>query len=316
MTPDALLVRLHEAAREALPLPASGHTPERFDRLVEFGKEDLSLARLAEAHFDAVAILAEAGHGPRIGAIYGVWASEIPGNALTLSESKDGFLISGTKRFCSGAGVIDHALVTVAAPDPYLVEVDLRLYPENLEIETGVWKASAFALTNTTNIRFNRYPVSKSGVLCGRGWYLSRPGFWHGAIGPACCWAGGADALLAYARRQSRSDAHTLAHLGAMHALQWAMQSCLATAGREIDASPADLRAAHLRALTVRHLVEQGSTEIVRRFARAYGPYPLAFDEQISRQYQELDIYLRQCHAERDLECLGKDVSARSRNVE
>jgi hypothetical protein len=316
MTPDALLVRLHEAAREALPLPASGHTPERFDRLVEFGKEDLSLARLAEAHFDAVAILAEAGHGPRIGAIYGVWASEIPGNALTLSESKDGFLISGTKMFCSGAGVIDHALVTVAAPDPYLVEVDLRLYPENLEIETGVWKASAFALTNTTNIRFNRYPVSKSGVLCGRGWYLSRPGFWHGAIGPACCWAGGADALLAYARRQSRSDAHTLAHLGAMHALQWAMRSCLATAGREIDASPADLRAAHLRALTVRHLVEQGSTEIVRRFARAYGPYPLAFDEQISRQYQELDIYLRQCHAERDLECLGKDVSARSRNVE
>jgi hypothetical protein len=316
MTPDALLVRLHEAAREALPLPASGHTPERFDRLVEFGKEDLSLARLAEAHFDAVAILAEAGHGPRIGAIYGVWASEIPGNALTLSESKDGFLISGTKMFCSGAGVIDHALVTVAAPDPYLVEVDLRLYPENLEIETGVWKASAFALTNTTNIRFNRYPVSKSGVLCGRGWYLSRPGFWHGAIGPACCWAGGADALLAYARRQSRSDAHTLAHLGAMHALQWAMRSCLATAGREIDASPADVGAAHLRALTVRHLVEQGSTEILRRFARAYGPYPLAFDEQISRQYQELDIYLRQCHAERDLECLGKDVSAGSKSVE
>ena len=316
MTPDALLIRLREAAHEALPLPASGHTWKRFDRLVEFGKEDLSLARLAEAHFDAVAILAEAGRGPRIGAIYGVWASEIPGNALTLTESKDGFLISGTKMFCSGAGVIDHALVTVAAPDPYLVDVDLRLDPEKLEIETGVWKASAFSLTNTTTIRFNRYPVSKSGVLCGRGWYLSRAGFWHGAIGPACCWVGGADALLAYARRQSRSDAHTLAHLGAMHALQWAMRSCLATAGREIDASPADVGAAHLRALTVRHLVEQGSTEILRRFARAYGPYPLAFDEQISRQYQELDIYLRQCHAERDLECLGKDVSARPKNVE
>lgn len=316
MTPASLLVRLREAARAVLPLPGSGHTSERFDRLVEFGKEDLSLARLAEAHFDAVAILAEAGRSPRTGAIYGVWASEIPGNALTLMESNAGPVLSGTKMFCSGAGLIDRALITVAAPDPYLIDVDLRLHPENLEIESGVWKASAFSLTNTTSIRFNQYPVSKSGLLCGRGWYLSRPGFWHGAVGPACCWAGGADALLVYARRQSRSDAHTLAHLGAMHARQWAMRSCLATAGGEIDDSPSDVSAAHLRALAVRHLVEEGSTEILRRFGRAYGPYPLAFDEQISRRYQELDIYLRQCHAERDLESLGNGVTEGSKNVE
>ena len=47
-----------------MPLPAGGDTAGRLQRLAEIGKEDLSLARLAEAHFDAVAILAEAGFRP------------------------------------------------------------------------------------------------------------------------------------------------------------------------------------------------------------------------------------------------------------
>jgi hypothetical protein len=61
-----------------------------------------------------------------------------------------------------------------------------------------------------------------------------------------------------------------------------------------------------VRALIVRHVVEQASTEIMRRFARSYGPFPLVFEEQMSRRYHELDIYLRQCHGERDLEALGR----------
>lgn len=60
-----------------------------------------------------------------------------------------------------------------------------------------------------------------------------------------------------------------------------------------------------IRALTVRHLVEQACTDILRRLARAYGPHPLAMEEDVSRRYQELDLYLRQSHAERDLESLG-----------
>jgi len=63
------------------------------------------------------------------------------------------------------------------------------------------------------------------------------------------------------------------------------------------------------RALTVRHLVEQACTEVLRRLPRAYGPHPLAMDEDVSRRYQELDLYLRQSHAERDLEALGKSIS-------
>jgi hypothetical protein len=56
----------------------------------------------------------------------------------------------------------------------------------------------------------------------------------------------------------------------------------------------------------LRHLVEQACTDILRRLPRAYGPRPMAMDEGIARRYQELDVYLRQSHAERDLEALGR----------
>jgi hypothetical protein len=108
---------------------------------------------------------------------------------------------------------------------------------------------------------------------------------------------------------QSRKDPHTIAHLGAMHASVWALSSYLDSAGGEIDSVPYNRELAMTRALTVRHLVEQSCTDILRRLPRAYGPHPLAMDESISRRYHELDLYLRQSHAERDLESLGHSIS-------
>ena len=102
-----------------------------------------------------------------------------------------------------------------------------------------------------------------------------------------------------------------MAHLGAMHAAIWAVRSFLDSAGNQIDMYPHDRENAMIRALTVRHLVEQACTDVLRRLPRAYGPYPLAMEENISRRYQELDLYLRQSHAERDLEALGRALFKR-----
>ncbi len=307
MNASELQQRLRDVAAQPLPLPGAGHTTERHHRLLELGREDLSLARLAEAHFDAVAILAEAGREPRPDTLYGVWASEIPGQSLTLSQDRDRLLINGSKMFCSGAGIVDRAVLTVDAPNPYLIDADVRQHA-SLRIDGSVWKVEAFALTRTASVHFTHLPASSEQIIEGRGWYLSRPGFWHGACGPAACWAGGAIGLVDWACAQTRSDPHTLAHLGAMRALAWQMRSSLEAAGTGIDRSPNDVAAGHIRALTLRHVIEQACAEIQRRFGRAYGPFPLAMDEHISSRFQELEIYLRQCHGERDLEALGAAV--------
>ncbi len=68
-----------ESGRLELPLPASGRTAERWQRLARLAEEDIVAARIAEAHVDAVAILHElGGKPPEPGQLWGVWAAEAP----------------------------------------------------------------------------------------------------------------------------------------------------------------------------------------------------------------------------------------------
>jgi hypothetical protein len=305
MKQPQLVSRLRALVAEDLPLPGGGATPLRHQRLMEIGQEDLTLARLAEAHWDAVAILAEAGRQSEPNQLYGVWASEKPGEALELKSSASGMTISGSKMFCSGAGLVDRALVLVGIPMSLLVEIDLRRNAPNTRFDGTGWKTRAFGETNTSNVVFEEATVTEADVIGDPGWYTDRPGFWHGACGPAACWAGGAIGLVDFAMRQKRDDAHTLSHLGAMFASSWGLKPYLDQAGKEIDVDPKNVDEAEVRALSLRHLIEQLCTDVLRRIPRAFGPYPLAMDEAVSLRYQELDLYLRQSHAERDLDRLG-----------
>jgi len=288
-----------------LPRPGAGDTPARHRALADIGRNDLSLARIAEAHTDAVAILAEAGTGRRQDALYGVWASEAPAATVTARRSGEGdWQLDGRKQYCSGALLASAALVTARALDQVLL-FDVSLDQVGIRIEESNWKTPAFADTGTRSVSFDRVRVAKERLLGDGNWYLKRPGFWHGAIGPAACWAGGASSLVDAATRMNRRDAHSRAHLGAMQAVCWGMSALLAEAGREIDADPQDQRsAARVRALKVRHLIERWCAEILDRFGRATGPQLLAFDQQTARQHMALTLYIRQCHAERDLETI------------
>lgn len=305
MTAAELQERLADIKYQRLPLPAGGDTAARHERLFEIGHEDLSLAKLAEAHWDAVAILQEAGREPADGALYAVWASEIPGQSLSLRETALGFAVSGVKQFCSGAGLVDRALITVGHPAQRLVDLDLRHNITRVQFDATGWQTDAFRLTQTSSVTFAEAVVEPHELVCEPGWYLERPGFWHGAIGPAACWAGGIAGLLDFALESKRRDPHTQAHVAAMHANVWAMKSFLLTAGNEIDRERLDVKAAEVRALTIRHLIEQAATDTLRRFARAFGPYPLAMNAATASRYSEADLYLRQSHGERDLESLA-----------
>jgi hypothetical protein len=275
---------------------------------MEVGREDLSLAKLAEAHWDAVAILAEAGRVPAENSVYGVWASEVPGKALHMAPNEAGYTLSGTKTFCSGVGHIDHALITVGLPIPLLVDLDLHANSTKIDADGSGWSCDAFRETCTSSVTFRASVLSEDDVIGTPNWYVDRVGFWHGACGPAACWAGGVKGLVDFAMLSSRGDAHTLAHLGAMHAKVWGLAACLEVAGNEIDLYPSDLLAGEIRELQLRHLVEEACTSCLQHFARAYGPSPLSMNGDVSRRYSEIGLYIRQSHAERDLESLARSL--------
>ncbi len=109
--------------------------------------------------------------------------------------------------------------------------------------------------------------------------------------------------LIDAVRRRPKADAVWRVHMGALQASEWVLRAILSEAGGEIDRDPQDRRnEARARALIARHLIERTCTEVLDRFGRATGPRLLAFDGEIARRYSELTLYIRQCHAEADLE--------------
>jgi alkylation response protein AidB-like acyl-CoA dehydrogenase len=293
-----------------LPLPGSGDTTLRFAVLEEIGAHDLSLARLAEGHADAVAILSEARREPQPGT-YGVWAAEPPDARIRAERRRNGWVLCGRKRYASGARSLARALVTAQAADgARLFDVDLR-DPRVRPLE-GTWHAVGMAATDSLEVTFDDVILDELGAIGEPGFYLSRPGFWHGAVGVAACWYGGAlgayRMLRALLRRAGPSE-YQAVHLGAVAAACSTMKHALDRAACEIDADPRDTRASsQTRALTVRHVVEQGCQEVLVRVGRAGGTGPLTGDRDHARRAADLIVYLRQHHAERDLAALGRIV--------
>ncbi|QXC62215.1 hypothetical protein KSP35_05235 [Aquihabitans sp. G128] len=222
-----------------------------------------------------------------------------------------GLRLTGSKGFCTGAGIVDAALVTVPASDgPLLLLVDLADLGED-QVSLDDWRTPALADTRTATVTFDGLVVGEDAVLGGPGWYLDRPGFWLGAVGPAACWAGAAQGLVDHAADHLGDDPHRLAHLGALTAASWDLDAILSAAGDAADRGGHDVDGARRLALTVRHLVDDRCEDVQRRFERALGPRALAGDAAVAERHAALTLYRRQCHAEADLEALGRIARAR-----
>lgn len=171
---EQLLERLRFLIKDPMPLPGGGDTPSRHRRLMAVGRADLSLARLAEAHWDAVAILCEAGREPAPNIVYGVWASEKPGLSLSLEQQGEGSVVWGKKMFCSGSGLVDRALVTLNTPEQQLVDIDMKANINEIQFEESDWKTAAFGETKTATVVFNGARVCRQDLIGDSEWYLQR----------------------------------------------------------------------------------------------------------------------------------------------
>jgi hypothetical protein len=289
-----------------LPAPGGGDTPRRHRMLFEVARQQpVSFARLVEAHTDALAILHEAERQPSgDGALYGVWASTSPGRGLVVDRQAG--TVSGTRPFCSGLGLVDRALVTVATDGglPWLIDLDVTP-ADTLTFDCHAWSSAALAATCTGTATFHDHPYDAGAFIGGKGWYLNRPGFWHGACGPAACWAGGAAALADHAEVAVDDNPHRRAQLGAMRAAVWSMQAMLECAGQAIDLLPDDAAAGQYRALALRHSIERACTEVLDLFGRALGPRPVTGSPALAQRFADVQLYLLQHHGERDLEFLA-----------
>jgi len=299
------LQALCAAALDRLPLPAHGHTALRWSALAAVAACDLALVKLYEGHTDALAILAELDAASLAvpHSRWGVWAAEPPQPKV---EARTGngraLLLHGVKPWCSGAGALTHALVTVSRDDgaPVLAAVDLA--QRSISVSDAGWQAVGMAATGTAEVRFDGAHAVQLGEPNA---YLERPGFWHGGAGIAACWYGAAAQLGATLRATvaRRRDPHACAHLGAVDIHLAAAGALLRETAAWLDRHPD--QDAMRGALRTRLAVEHAASAVLMHVTRALGAGPLCSERRFARAAADLPVFLRQSHAERDEAALG-----------
>lgn len=308
----ALLRTLAAEGLATLPAPAAGATLERWRALATVAGHDLALVKLYEGHTDALAILAEAGAtAPAPEMTWGTWAAEATGARVVFEADDAGrCTLSGVKAWCSGARHVDAGVLTVWHADgrgPFLARVALA--QRGVSFSDADWQAVGMRASESVSIRLDRVAAQLVGPAQ---FYLNRPGFWHGGIGVAACWHGGAARLAESLRQQcvsagAKAGWHRLLALGSVDRVLGANAALLREAATWIDAHPrAD---AQLWALRTRTATDAACEHVLREVTRALGATPLCRDPSFAQLAADLPVFVRQCHGDRDLEALGAGVA-------
>ena len=209
----------------------------------------------------------------------------------------------GHLEFCSGVGLFDVAFVDAQtdAGRRQLFLVPLRT--GGVIGKATHWTTSALAATATGRVDID-VTVTRDAAIGPPGFDLERSGIWHGSIGVAACWAGGARGVHRGAVMSVvRDNPHALAAFGQSEATCWGMQAVLERAARTIDERPGDVGMAV--ALTVRHLIVDGCQTVIAASERATGPGPLVFDRAHTQRVADLRLYIQQHHYDTDLATIG-----------
>ena len=274
------------------------------------------MARVVEPHLDALAILAQAGLDTEIEAVsgskdsvWGVFAAESIEHRLRATRDDQGrWSLRGVKPWCSLAGSLSHALVTawVSEDQRQLFAVELR--SPAAQVLPTQWRARGLQLVESGPVRFDAAVAVPIGEPA---WYISRPGFAWGGIGVAACWYGGAVGLArrltAPASRPPDQVAHL--HVGRVDTVLHAAHCVLVDAAGRVDSGRAAGSAGRLLALRARQVVVDAAETVLHHVDHALGPAPLAFEEEHARRVDDLRLYVRQHHAERDLAALGSQLA-------
>jgi alkylation response protein AidB-like acyl-CoA dehydrogenase len=291
--------------------PGSGATRDLWEALATVAARDLGAARVIEPHLDALAILEQAGEPAPAAATWGVFAAEGGDDPLIATEAHGAWTLTGTKPWCSLADRLDRALVSARTADGDRRLFAVHLRDAGVSTDTSAWHARGLSEIPSAPVRFEAVDATAVGSP---GWYLERPGFAWGGIGVAACWFGGAVGIartVFAAASDPKAHPFLAVHLGAIDELLESSRRALAEAAILVDAGAATGPAGSLLAKRVRATVARAGEEILARSGHALGPAPLALDAAHAKRVADLQLYLRQHHAERDQASLGSALVKR-----
>ena len=287
---------------DKIPHPASGdhsQTLIRWQILACVAGIDLTLAKWFESHLDALSILHELGYREATQGLWAVWAAEGHPNPIRYQEGK----ISGTKSWCSGAGIVDDGLLTYQDESGQSQLLVVSMQQAGIEIDNGAWHAVGMQATDTATIHFNQAAASNVGAANA---YLERAGFWHGAAGVAACWYGATISIAGYLIKayQQKPHDYKAMYLGQISTSLSVTQQYFYHVAHLIDSQPT--RSHELAIRQLRANVEQLARDVIAAVGQALGAAPFCGNAHFARLSADLPVFIRQSHGAFDLQKIGE----------
>ncbi|MDO8209878.1 hypothetical protein [Conexibacter sp. CPCC 206217] len=282
---------------------------------------DGSVARILDGHFNAAErldLLAPPALRMRdladvaAGRLWlGVWGADPaqPHEGEPARLGPDG-RVRGTKLFCSGAGGVQRALVTVrggadADTPPLLVYLDVRERPgDGVTIDRSWFHGAGMRASESHRVVFDG--VEPLAVLGEPGELGREPWFSRDAMRTAATWVGLADAIVdaalgALAQRPviGELEAHAA---GRLQTARGTCDAWIALAARRADAGD-DLRET---SIAYRAAIAGAVRTILDTAAAACGTRPFAEGELLDRARRDLELFLHQHRLDPLLARLGR----------
>jgi alkylation response protein AidB-like acyl-CoA dehydrogenase len=278
------------------------------------GEASLPMARLYEAHVNALQLVCRYGTGCLVqrcaqdaidGEMFALWVTDPPAGGLALQAQGNGFGLSGGKAFCSAAGTATRALVTAAGPHGAQMLI-ISVEPGSRVLPSAI-KLSGMRAATTGSMDLTGIQVPPEALLGVAGDYLREPVFSAGAWRSAAAALGGLSALVRIHRdeilkRGRAEDPHQRARFGTLliafeTAHLWMSQAALR--GCLEDDSPEAI-VAYIN--LARLAVEAACLDAMRLTQRSLGLGAFIEGHPAERICRDLATYLRQPAPDETLE--------------
>ena len=263
---------------------------------------DLTLAKWFESHLDALSILYELGYGETQQGLWAVWAAEGHPNPIRYQDGK----ISGSKSWCSGAHIVDYALMTYRDEQGKSQLLNVAMNQSGIDIDNSAWQAVGMQATDTATVTFDHVAATQVGTPNA---YLDRVGFWHGAAGVAACWYGATASLASYLIEsyQQKPNDYKAMYLGQISSDLAVSRQYLHQVAYLIDSQPEDNHELAIRQL--RTNIEQLARQVIETVGQALGAAPFCGNAHFATLSADLTVFIRQSHGAFDLQRIGELTS-------
>ena len=291
------------------------------DALRHLGRANLSVARLFEGHMNAVKLIAlyaddrqrAAAFGQvRRGALLGVWGADDPDD-LTMTYAGEKIRLSGAKRFASGLGLINEAIVIASDGDGgthmLLAPADARK-----RSDASGWRMAGMRATRSGRYDFSGLVLSADSRIGQKGDYLREPHFEGGIWRYCAAHLGGAEALYTSMLDQltARGRADDFDQRRRIVACATALETSrlwLRRCAKEIEAPDAAPGKAAL-ALLAREVTEDACRTAIEIVDRSLGMAAHEEGSTVERMKRDLALFLCQAAPDAKRERAGRALVA------